>query len=83
MKTKPQLLLVTLCALFLASFATPAYGVGYYINSVTGPANGTYQTGQQLIFTVSYTTTVTVTGRPQLALTIGATARYVRQLCLR
>jgi hypothetical protein len=46
------------------------------ISSVTGPANATYRPTQALSFTANFSETVTVTGTPRLALTIGSTARY-------
>ncbi|QJR12279.1 hypothetical protein DSM104443_03364 [Usitatibacter rugosus] len=45
------------------------------VTSVAVPANGTYDTGQNLDFTVNWSEAVTVTGTPQIALTIGATTR--------
>src|SRR5207248_3160014 len=45
------------------------------LNSVSGPANGTYRAGLTLDFTVNYGENVTVTGTPTIGLTIGATAR--------
>src|SRR5205807_545784 len=45
------------------------------LNSVTGPANGTYGAGQNLDFTVNYSENVNVTGTPTIGLTVGATAR--------
>src|SRR5690606_3307361 len=42
------------------------------VSSVTVPANGTYRAGQNLDFTVNVSESVTVTGTPQLSLTIGA-----------
>ncbi len=53
---------------------------GPTLNSVTGPANGTYGTGQQLNFTVNYNENVTVTGTPFIPLTIGATSRNASYL---
>src|SRR5207237_1518878 len=50
------------------------------ISSVTGPANGSYRTGQTLDFTVNYSENVTVTGTPTIGLTIGATARTASYL---
>jgi hypothetical protein len=46
------------------------------ISSVTGPANATYRPTQALTFSVATSETVTVTGTPRLALTIGSTTRY-------
>ncbi len=45
------------------------------IASVAVPANGTYRAGQVLSFTVNFSEAVTVTGTPQLGLTIGSTVR--------
>lgn len=50
------------------------------VTSVAVPGNGTYVVGQPLDFTVSFDRNVTVTGTPQLPLTIGSTnvsANYV------
>ncbi|WP_019960813.1 beta strand repeat-containing protein, partial [Woodsholea maritima] len=50
------------------------------VSSVGVPANGTYIQGQDLTFTVNFSGTITVTGTPQLNLTIGSanvTADYV------
>ncbi len=44
------------------------------ISSVAVPANSTYRTGQNLDFTVNVSEYVTVTGTPQLPLTIGSTS---------
>ncbi len=44
--------------------------------AVTGPSNATYIPGQSLTFTAPFSETVTVTGTPRLALTIGSTTRY-------
>jgi hypothetical protein len=46
------------------------------ISSVSGPANATYRPTQALTFSVATSETVTVTGTPRLALTIGSTTRY-------
>ena len=43
------------------------------ITSVGVPANGYYQTGQNLDFTVNFDENVTVTGTPTMPITIGAT----------
>ena len=45
------------------------------VTSVAVPADGTYSTAQDLDFTVNWSEAVTVTGTPQIALTIGATTR--------
>jgi hypothetical protein len=45
------------------------------ISSVTGPSNNTYIPGQSLSFIATMSETVTVTGTPRLALTIGTTTR--------
>lgn len=50
------------------------------VSSVAVPANGTYSIGDTLNFTVNYDQNVTVTGTPELSLTIGSsieTASYV------
>ena len=44
------------------------------ISSVTGPANGSYRAGQTLSFTANFSAAVTVTGTPQLPLTIGSSS---------
>jgi hypothetical protein len=44
--------------------------------ALTGPSNATYIPGQSLTFTAPFSETVTVTGTPRLALTIGSTTRY-------
>lgn len=46
------------------------------ISSVAGPANATYKPTQALTFSLATSETVTVTGTPRLALTIGSTTRY-------
>jgi gliding motility-associated-like protein len=45
------------------------------VSSVTVPANGTYRLGQTLSLTVNFSNSVTITGTPQLSLTIGSTNR--------
>ncbi|MGI4873115.1 MAG: Ig-like domain-containing protein [Janthinobacterium lividum] len=45
------------------------------VSSVGVPANGTYRAGQVLSFTVNFSEAVTVTGTPQLGLTIGSTSQ--------
>lgn len=59
----------------IAITGTPG-AVGACITSVTPPANEAYTTGQTLTFTVTYNAAVTVTGTPQLVLTIGSNTRY-------
>ena len=61
-------------ALALCLFANTA-SAATAITSVTGPAGGTNLTGQKLNFTVNFSASVTVTGTPQLPLTIGASPR--------
>jgi hypothetical protein len=46
------------------------------ISSVTAPANGTYVASQNLNFLVNFSSSVTVTGTPRLALTVGSATRY-------
>lgn len=53
----------------------PLGGGGACIASIT-PPSGTYTTGQTLTFTVTYNMAVTVTGTPQLVLTMGSNTRY-------
>jgi hypothetical protein len=45
-------------------------------SALTGPSNATYIPAQSLTFTAPFSETVTVTGTPRLALTIGSTTRY-------
>ncbi|GAB3996313.1 hypothetical protein GCM10028807_38540 [Spirosoma daeguense] len=45
------------------------------VTSVNVPANGLYRASQTLSFTVNFTENVSVTGTPQLGLTIGSTGR--------
>ncbi len=45
------------------------------ISSVTAPTNGSYAIGETLEFTVNFNKNVTVSGTPQLPLTIGSTSR--------
>jgi ELWxxDGT repeat protein len=45
------------------------------VTAVTPPEAGTYAAGQSLIFVVNFTDAVTVSGKPQLALTLGKTAK--------
>lgn len=52
----------------LVNFGPPA------ITTVVGPAAGGYKVGSVLTFTVTFGGPVTVTGSPQLGLTIGSTA---------
>ncbi|MBF9221174.1 putative Ig domain-containing protein [Hymenobacter ruricola] len=59
-------------------FAGETYTIdktGPVVTSVAVPANGSYRATQVLSFTVNFSEAVTVTGTPQLALTIGSTAR--------
>jgi hypothetical protein len=46
------------------------------ITSMTGPSNATYIPGGTLTFAAAMSETVTVSGTPRLALTIGSTTRY-------
>jgi len=43
---------------------------------LTGPATGTYISGQTLTFSLNYGNNVTVTGLPRLLLTVGSFTRY-------
>ncbi len=57
---------------------TPAPGPA--VVSLAVPANGSYRTGQNLDFTITWDQSTTVTGTPRIALVIGATtvqANYV------
>src|SRR5205085_11812762 len=45
------------------------------ILSVVAPANGTYRTGQNVDFTVTFSEAVNVTGSPGISLTVGAAAK--------
>ena len=47
------------------------------VNSVTAPANGNYNTGSALNFTLVMSESVVVTGSPWLGITIGGTKRYL------
>jgi hypothetical protein len=51
-------------------------GVAPTVSSVSGPAGGTYDTGANLDFTVTYSEIVNITGFPQLTLDIGGTTKY-------
>jgi len=59
--------------------STPGGG-GACVASVTPPSSGAYSTGQTLTFTVTYNSAVTVTGTPQLVLTIGSNTDYANYL---
>ncbi|MCE2804194.1 MAG: DUF4347 domain-containing protein [Gemmataceae bacterium] len=50
---------------------------GPVVNSVTAPANGNYNTGSALNFTLVMNESVVVTGSPRLGITIGGTKRYL------
>jgi uncharacterized repeat protein (TIGR02543 family) len=52
-----------------------------YVTSVTAPADGTYETGSNLDFTVTFNKAVTVTGTPYLPVTLdtGGTVQAVYQ----
>lgn len=50
-------------------------GVAPVVGSVSVPTNATYKAGDALNFTVNFDEAVTVTGAPQLALTVGSTVR--------
>lgn len=52
-----------------------ADSAGPRVTGVVAPANGAYRAGQTLTFTVNFHEAVTVTGTPQLALTVGSTTR--------
>ena len=45
------------------------------VTSVTVPSDGTYGVGETLSFTVNFDQSVTVTGTPTIALTVGTTSR--------
>ena len=51
-------------------------GIDPVITAMAGPANGSYNTGDQLNFTATYSAPVTVTGTPRFPLTIGASNVY-------
>jgi hypothetical protein len=57
--------------IFIAKFNEPPA----HVTSVNVPSNGTYIIGQNLDFTVNWDIPVTVTGTPQVPLTIGASAK--------
>jgi hypothetical protein len=46
------------------------------ISSVSAPSNSTYVPGNALNFNVNFSESVTVTGSPRLALTVGALTKY-------
>lgn len=50
------------------------------ITSVTPPVNGAYRAGHSLTFTANYSSPVTVTGVPQLAVVIGSSTRQATYL---
>ena len=50
------------------------------VSSVTVPANGTYRTGQNLDFTVTWSGNVTVTGTPRIPLNVGSSTVYASYL---
>ncbi len=50
------------------------------VTSVSVPASGTYNIGQNLDFTVNLSENVDVSGTPRIALTIGAETRYASYL---
>lgn len=57
--------------------------VDAYVTSVAVPSNGTYGTGQNLDFTVSFNRAITVDtsgGTPRIALTVGTTTLYATYL---
>ena len=63
------------------SYAAPStIGILIYsgpiVSSVTPPTNGTYLTGQNLNFVMTYNVPVTISGSPRIALDIGGTTRY-------
>lgn len=51
-------------------------GVQTVITSYSGPANGNYDTGATLIYTFTFSDTVTVSGTPRLALTFDSGTVY-------
>lgn len=53
-----------------------SFSLAPIVSSVSVPSNGTYSTGQSLIFTVNFYGNVTVTGTPRIALTIGSSTVY-------
>jgi sugar lactone lactonase YvrE len=60
----------------IAIYPNTPGGGGACVATLTPPANGAYSTGQALTFTVTYNNAVTVTGSPELTLTIGSNTRY-------
>ena len=46
------------------------------ILSATGPANGSFNTGQSLTFNLTFSEPVVVSGAPSLAITLGSTTVY-------
>jgi hypothetical protein len=55
---------------------TPAAASGMLPSMTSQPSNGSYYTGQTLSFTLTFGSSVTVTGTPRLDLTIGSNTRY-------
>jgi hypothetical protein len=51
-------------------------GIRPIISSMAVSANATYNLGQAINFTATYTEAVNITGLPRLTLTVGATTRY-------
>jgi Bacterial Ig-like domain (group 1)/Invasin, domain 3 len=46
------------------------------ISTVTAPANGTYDSGQLLNFSITFSENVTISGLPRIALQIGSSTKY-------
>lgn len=55
-------------------------GANPIVTTVTPPSNGTYSASQTLDFTLTFNKTVSVTGSPRLALTVGSSTKYANYL---
>ncbi|RDL47540.1 hypothetical protein BLJAPNOD_05636 [Ensifer sp. M14] len=69
------LLLPLLVLASMSAMTTQAFASNPTVASVAVPANGIYAIGQNLDFSVTFSSAVTVTGTPQLGLTIGSQSR--------
>ncbi|OOG65727.1 hypothetical protein B0E45_26690 [Sinorhizobium sp. A49] len=70
-----MLLLPLLVLASMSAMTTQAFASNPTVASVAVPANGIYAIGQNLDFSVTFSSAVTVTGTPQLGLTIGSQSR--------
>jgi len=67
--------LVSTATVITASALRPFDGRVPYVTNVSVPASATYESADNLDFTLTFDRAVTVTGIPQLSLTVGSTAR--------